>query len=92
MMKADSEFGKALSRMVYENAAKQAIRHLYDMGYDPERIEQNLTYPQSISVIEAEIAKYEAEKARAEETGEKYEYVQTRDRYGRLSYIKKKVD
>ncbi len=66
-MKEDrTAFNKALSGMIFETACRRAIRHLYDSGYKAGDIEKRLSYPVSLSVIEAEIEAYESEKRKEE--------------------------
>lgn len=78
-------FKEALASMAASYAYVDAIKHLYDQGYSPEKIKRNLTYPVSIEKIERVIAEYQEELKKPEA---KYEYVQTVDSYGKRSFIR----
>lgn len=86
-MEENQYFQKALSNFTAEYAYAGAVRHLYDLGYSPEKIKEQVGYPVSIEKIEKVIADYEKVKNSPE--GE-YEYVQETDEWGRRSFRKVK--
>jgi len=79
-------FEEALHNFITDVAYVQSIRHLYDLGYDVCKIQSNLSYPVSLEVIEKVISEYKAYK---ESPDQYYEIIETTDRLGNRSFIKK---
>lgn len=80
-------FKAALHNFVSDIAYVKSIRHLYDLGYDIKRIQDNLSYPVSLETIEKVIADYKSEQ---DSPNRDYEIVETTDRLGNRSFIRKK--
>lgn len=80
-------FKAALHNFVSDIAYVKSIRHLYDLGYDINRIQDNISYPVSVETIEKVIADYEAE---LKSPHRDYEIVETTDRLGNRSFVRKK--
>lgn len=87
MEKENKYFEKALHNFISDVAYVKAIRHLYDLGYDNIKIQKNLSYPVSIETIETVILEYEKEAMDPEKN---YEIIETVDRLGNKSFIKRK--
>ena len=85
-------FHKAISNFTYDVAARGAIRHLHDLGYDSESIRKQLSYPVSLSQIEKEIEEYRNEKCEAENGTPQYEFIRETDAYGKTSFRRVKKD
>lgn len=88
-MEEGKYFKEALASMTANIAYVGAVRHLYDLGMNPEEIQKNMIYPISIEKIEKVVRKYEEEKA---SPNDEYQYVQHADRYGKKSFIRVKKD
>jgi len=80
-------FKEALHNFISDIAYVQSIRHLYDLGYDAKKIQNNLSYPVSIETIERVISEYKTIKESPEQD---YEIIETTDRLGNRSFIKRK--
>ena len=82
-MEEEKYFNRALSDLVSDVAYKQAVRHLYDKGFDAEQIQKQLTYPTTPEQIREVIKDYERDKR----TGrDKVKYVEDVDSFGRISF------
>ena len=63
-MSENEYFKQALGNMVRDMAYGEQVRHLYDMGYDIEKIKAALDYPATEESIRSVIKRYEEEKAK----------------------------
>ncbi|MBP9995970.1 MAG: hypothetical protein KBT19_01685 [Lachnospiraceae bacterium] len=79
-------FKKALHNFTYDVACGDAIRHLYDLGYSPEKIRDRLDYKTTIENITKTIEEYEKNKQSALDGKPQYEYVREEDEYGHTSF------
>ncbi|MBR5421639.1 MAG: hypothetical protein IK115_10860 [Lachnospiraceae bacterium] len=75
--------------MSYDFAARGAVRHLCDLGFDAAEIEKRLSYPLPLSRIEEELAIYRKEKEAPEAS---WDYEKTTDAYGRTSFRRVRKD
>ncbi|MBO7336502.1 MAG: hypothetical protein J6Z46_11065 [Lachnospiraceae bacterium] len=78
-------FKEALGAMVRDSAYGDQVRHLYDLGYDVEKIKASLDYPATTEAINAVIARYEEEKSAG-----RREFVEDTDLGGRKTFRLKK--
>ena len=82
-------FQETLSSFTSEFAYAGAVRHLYELGYSPQRIQSELLYPVSLEKINRVIEEYERALNNPEA---QYEYVQETDELGRRSFRRKYKD
>lgn len=87
---SNSYFQKSLHNFTVKAAYRDAIRHLFDLGYSAEKIRDSLDYPVSAEVVEEEIRLYLKEKEETEKSGGKKEYVREYDAFGHPSFRLKK--
>ena len=85
-MEENKYFKEALHNFTYDVACGDAIRQLYDLGYDNEHIRDRLDYPVSMEKIEATVRAYKAKLAEEAATELSYEYVREEDEYGHASF------
>lgn len=85
-------FQKALGDFTYDVACGAAIRHLHDIGFSIEEIEDRLDYPVSRERIAQTIQKYEAKRREDEIHGGATEFVQETNEYGRTTFRRVKKE
>lgn len=86
MSEDNKVFQNALSSFTFDCAARGAIRHLSDLGYNAEEIRSQLSYPVPLTRIEKELDEYAKEKAASVNGETKYEFVRETDAYGKTSF------
>ncbi len=82
-MSENKFFQESLSNVISESAYAGAVRHLYELGYPPQRIQQEILYPVSLEKINRIIEEYERDKSSPKA---EYKYVQDTDALGRKSF------
>ena len=80
-MGENDSFKEALGAMVRDAAYGEQIRHLYDLGYDVEKIKASLDYPATTEAINSVISRYEEDKKKG-----KREFVEDIDLSGRKTF------
>ncbi len=101
---SEDHFAKALRNFTMDAAAGDAIRHLCDRGYTPSQIKASLTFPAPMDLIirtmwEHLLSKgtvlfdnFSAEVTKGTVLFDNSEIIETRDRYGRKSFISVKKE
>ena len=84
-------FNMALQDFTFDVACGAAIRHLHELGYEPEQIADRLDYPVSVERVKKYIAGLDAKDA-ADPDGAEYEIVRECDEYGHSSFVKVKKE
>ena len=74
---------EVMNDLIKDVAAGGAIRHLHDLGYSEEEIQQRLDFPMDIPDIEAVIERHEERKA-ADDGG--YRIIKEQGKYGKVTY------